>query len=227
MPRFPCIHRALPPSVPLDGARRCLLEGSASGPPPSGLSTGELALLVSCAVVMSILSCSCCCWRSTTSWELALFCHRSASRIFIMQPGCNILPVVIYKDDHQPHGGEKRAGLRPPPCPHLQGCSSSSLGWKASRVGVLLSAWVGDSLLPPAFWGEGCSPALWRRRTSATRGRPAAGAVSCRVPGSLAWMALAPPPVPPATAKQGAVVRPPHGRRSRCAQVCRIRGALL
>jgi hypothetical protein len=34
MPRFSCIHRALPPSVPLDGGRRCSLEGSASGPPP-------------------------------------------------------------------------------------------------------------------------------------------------------------------------------------------------
>jgi hypothetical protein len=33
MPRSSCIYRALPPSGPLDGARRCLLEGSASGPP--------------------------------------------------------------------------------------------------------------------------------------------------------------------------------------------------
>jgi hypothetical protein len=161
------------------------------------------------------LSSSCCCWRSATSWGLALFCHRSASRIFIMQPGCNLPPVAIYKDDHQPYGGEKRAGLRPPPYPQLQGCSSSSLGWKASRVGVLPSAWAGDRLLPLAFGGEGCSPALRRRRTSATRGRSAAGAVSCRVSGSLAWMALAPLPVPPAAAKRGAVVRPPHGRRSR------------
>jgi hypothetical protein len=32
-----------------------------------------------------------------------------------MQPGCGLPPVVIYKDDHQPRGGEKRAGLRPPP----------------------------------------------------------------------------------------------------------------
>jgi hypothetical protein len=34
MPRLSCIHRALSPSVPLDGARRCSLEGSALGPPP-------------------------------------------------------------------------------------------------------------------------------------------------------------------------------------------------
>jgi hypothetical protein len=108
------------------------------------------------------------------------------------------------------------------PCPQLQGCSSSSLGWKASRVGVLPSAWAGDPLLPPAFGGEGCSPALWRRRTSATRGRPAAGAVSCRVSGSLAWMALAPPPTLPPAADRGVAVRLPHGRWSCHAQVCRI-----
>jgi hypothetical protein len=156
------------------------------GHPPSGLTTGELTLFVSCAAALSILSSSCCCWRSATLWGLALFCHRSASSIFIMQPGCNLPPVAIYKDDHQPCGGEKRAGLHPPLCPQLQGCSSSSLGWKVSRVGVLPSAWAGDSLLPPAFGGEKCSLALRRRRTSATRGRPAVGAVSCRVSGSLA-----------------------------------------
>jgi hypothetical protein len=59
---------------------------------PSGdLTTGELALVV----VLSILSSSCCYKRSATPWGLALFRHRSASRIFIMQPGCNLPPVVI------------------------------------------------------------------------------------------------------------------------------------
>jgi hypothetical protein len=38
-----------------------------------------------------------------------------ASRIFITQPGRNLRPVVIHKDDYQPYGGEKRAGLQPPP----------------------------------------------------------------------------------------------------------------
>jgi hypothetical protein len=84
-----------------------------------------------------------------------LFHHCSASRIFIMQPGCSPPPVVIQKDDYQPRGGEKQAGLRPPSCPQLQGCSSSLLGWEASRVGVLPSAWAGDPLLPPAFEGKG------------------------------------------------------------------------
>jgi hypothetical protein len=75
-----------------------------------------------------VLPSSCCCWRSTTSWGLALSSHRSASRIFIMQPDCSSLPVVTQNDDRQPCGGEERAGLWPPPCPQLQGCSSSVLG---------------------------------------------------------------------------------------------------
>jgi hypothetical protein len=32
-----------------------------------------------------------------------------------MQPDCSPPPVAIQKDDHQPHGGEKQAGLRLPP----------------------------------------------------------------------------------------------------------------
>jgi hypothetical protein len=32
-----------------------------------------------------------------------------------MEPGRNLPPMVIHKDDYQPCGGEKRAGLRPPP----------------------------------------------------------------------------------------------------------------
>jgi hypothetical protein len=124
-----------------------------------------------------------------------------------MQPGCSPPPVAIQKDDHQPRGGEKQAGLWPPPHPQLQGCSSSSLGWRASQVGALPSVWAGDPLLSPAFGGEGCSPALRRRQTSATRGRLAAGhqlervwpfgldgfgaasdAASCRLAG--AWLSV-------------------------------------
>ena len=32
-----------------------------------------------------------------------------------MQPGCSSPPVVTQNDDHQPYGGEERAGLWPPP----------------------------------------------------------------------------------------------------------------
>jgi hypothetical protein len=83
-----------------------------------------------------------------------------------MQPGCSPPPAVTQDDDRQPCGGEERAGSWPLPCPQLQGCSSSVLGMKASRVGVLPSVWADDPLLPPAFGGEGRLPALRRRRTA-------------------------------------------------------------
>jgi hypothetical protein len=84
----------------------------------------------------SALPSSCCCWRSATSRGLAPFSHRSASRIFIMQPGCIPSPMVIRRDHHQPCGGEKQAGLWPLPRPQLQGSSSSVLGRRAGRVGA-------------------------------------------------------------------------------------------
>jgi len=109
---------------------------------------------------------SCCCWRSATSWGLALFSHRSASRIFITQPDCSPPSTVTQDDDRRLRGGEERAGPWPLPCPQLQGCSSSVLGGRAGRVAVGSSAWAGDPLLPPALGGEGRSPALWRMGTA-------------------------------------------------------------
>jgi hypothetical protein len=84
------------------------------------------------------LSSSCCYWRSATPWGLALFCHRSASRIFIMQPGCSLPPVVIYKDDHQPRGGEKRAGLRPPPALSFKDVHHPRWGGRRTELGSCL-----------------------------------------------------------------------------------------
>jgi hypothetical protein len=74
---------------------------------------------------------SCYYWRGVTSRVLAPFSHRSASRIFIMQPGCIPSPMVIQDDDRQFGGGEKQVGLRPLPRPQLQG-SSSSLLWRGA-----------------------------------------------------------------------------------------------
>jgi hypothetical protein len=81
---------------------------------------GALALLSSCRRR-----------RNATSQKLVPFSHRSASRIFIKQPGCISSPVVTQNGDHQFDGGEKRAGLRPLPRPQLQGSSSSLLGRRA------------------------------------------------------------------------------------------------
>jgi hypothetical protein len=126
MPRSSCDHRALSPSRPPDGLHRCSLEGSVSRSSLSATSPSKSVL-----VVVSLILSTCCCWRGATPWELASFHHHLASRIFIMQPGCSPPPAVTQKDDHQPRGGEKQAGLRPLSHPQLQGCSSSSLGWKA------------------------------------------------------------------------------------------------
>jgi hypothetical protein len=89
-----------------------------------------------------VLPSSCCRWRSVTPRGLALFRHRSTSRIFIRQPGCSPPPAVTQDDDRRPCGGEKQAGLRPLPHPQLQGCSSSSLWRRASRARVLPPAWL-------------------------------------------------------------------------------------
>jgi hypothetical protein len=92
--------------------------------------------------------------RNATSWKLVPFSHRSASRIFIMQPGCIPSPVVTQDGDLQLDGGEKRAGLQPLPLPQLQGCSSSVLGRGVCRVGVGPCA-GGGPLLPSVIEGKG------------------------------------------------------------------------
>jgi hypothetical protein len=97
---------------------------------------------------------SCRRWRNTTSRKLVPFGHRLASRIFIRQPDCIPSPVVTQDGDHQFDGGEKQAGLRPPPRPQLQGSSSSVLGRGVRRVGACLH--VGsDPLLPSVIGGKG------------------------------------------------------------------------
>jgi hypothetical protein len=47
-----------------------------------------------------VLPSFCYCLRSATPWGLVLSSRRSASRIFIMQPGCIPPPMVIQEDDH-------------------------------------------------------------------------------------------------------------------------------
>jgi hypothetical protein len=98
---------------------------------------------------------SCCRWRNTTSRKLVPFSHRLASRIFIRQPSCIPSPVVTQDGDHQFDGGEKRAGLRPLPCPQLQGSSSTLLGRRARRAGACLR--MGWCPASSSFWGWGPS----------------------------------------------------------------------
>jgi hypothetical protein len=93
-------------------------------------------------------------WRNATSRKLVPFSHRSASRIFIRQPGCIPSQVVTQDGDQRFDGGEKRDRLRPLPLPQLQGCSSSVLGRGVRRVEACLRA-GGGPLLPSVIGGEG------------------------------------------------------------------------
>jgi hypothetical protein len=52
-----------------------------------------------------------CRWKNATPWELVPFSHRSASRIFITQPGCTPLLAVTQDGDHQPLDGERQVVL--------------------------------------------------------------------------------------------------------------------
>jgi hypothetical protein len=147
-----------------------------------------------------VLPSSCFCWRSATSWGLALFSHRSASRIFITQPDCSPPSTVTQDDDRRPRGGEERVGSWPLPCPQLQGCSSSVLGRRASRVGSRLRVGSGP-LLPSVFGGEGRSSSM------------ALSAVTCLVPRPerlwcCFWCRLLP-------LGRSVAACPPHGCRSR------------
>jgi hypothetical protein len=150
---------------------------SSHSPYASRLSTfrapgwGTLAVLLPCR------------WRNATSRKLVPFSHRSASRIFIRQPGRIPSPAVTQDGDHQPLGGEKQARLRPLPLPQLQGCSSSVLGRGVRRVGVGLCA--GSSpLLPSAIGGKGvCRSWRWqlpRLRLSGSSGFGAASGATFR-----------------------------------------------
>jgi hypothetical protein len=143
---------------------------------------------------------SCCCLRSVISWGLALFSHRSASRIFIMQPGCSPPPAVTQDDDRRPRDGEERAGLWPPPYPQLQGCSSSVLGRRAHRVRGRLRMGSGP-LLPSVIGGEGCLPPMALSAAASLAPQP-------ERPWHCFWCFLLP-------LGQSVAARPPHGCRSR------------
>jgi hypothetical protein len=122
---------------------------------------------------------------------------------------------VTQDDDHQLRGGGEQAVLRPPSCPQLQGCSSSSLWWRASRAGVLPPAWAGKPLLPSAFKGEGarrpCGGGELRQHGT---GRPPASSAAACLACWLSWLwrslRCCLLPLGPVVA-----VRPPHGRLSR------------
>jgi hypothetical protein len=126
-------------------------------------------------------------WRNATPRELVPFSRRSASRIFIRQPGCIPSPAVTQDGDHQLDGGEKRTGLLPPPCPQLQGSSSPLLGRRVRRVGRP-PPHGSVTLFFPDVWGRKASPSS--------------------AEASLSHAGVGRLPLP----SQGAAFRPPSGR---------------
>ena len=110
--------------------------------------------------------------------------------------------MVTQDGDHQFDGGEKQVGLRPLPCPQLQGYSSSLLGrGRAEPEPYLPYGPAGHLFLQHS--GERALIGLAEGRTLTTRGRSAASVVSSSMPGSLAQLALALLPVPPPTTGAG------------------------
>jgi hypothetical protein len=211
------LRRALPPSGPPDGVRRCFLERSASGPPlrrprrrraHAGGGAGGLAfflLLFRGAQPRGG-------WCSPTIAWLQGFSSRSpdavprqwSSRrmttslvVGRSKPGCGLPPAISFKDVHHPRWSGRRVkpGFYLPHGPAAR--------FSLQHLGEVRG-----------------SPATRRRRTSATRGQPGAGADSCRVLGSWpGWPCRCLLPF-----GRGVAVRPPHGRRSRRARLRHIHG---
>jgi hypothetical protein len=132
-------------------------------------------------------------WRNATLRELVPFSRRSASRIFITQPGCTPPPAVTPDGDLQFDGGGKAgwaAILVPPSASRMfiipAGVEAGLSRGSTSRAG----SWVGLSF---GVRGRGRSLALRAGRTSTTRGRSMAGVASPCASGSSAWL-LVPPP---------------------------------
>jgi hypothetical protein len=147
MPRSSCIHRALPPSRPPDGVRRCSLEGSASGPPPPAISPPESSrsgwCCRSCLLLAAVRGAQPYGgWRSSaiarlqgfSSCSLAATSRRwSSTRMTTSlvversEPGCGLPPALSFKDVHHPHWGRRRAELGPAFCMGWRPAYSSSI----------------------------------------------------------------------------------------------------
>jgi hypothetical protein len=117
--------------------------------------------------------------------------------------GCSPPPAVTQDDDCGPRGGEERAGSWPPPCPQLQGCSSSVLGRRVRQVRARLRVGSGP-LLPSVIGGEGRSPSV------------ALAAAACPAPRpERLWRCFRCHLLP---LGRSMAARPPHGCRSRRAR---------
>jgi hypothetical protein len=135
MPCSSCILRALPPSGPPDGVRRCLLERSASGSSPPAISLLESLrswwCRWSCFLLTAVTGAqprggwcsSAIVWlQGFSSCSPAAVPHQWPSRrmttslmVGRSKPGCGFPPTLSFKDVHHPHWGGGRA--KSGPCP--------------------------------------------------------------------------------------------------------------
>jgi hypothetical protein len=124
MPRSSCDRRALPPSGPPDGVRRCSLEGSMSGPSPPAISSPKTSrswwCCRSCLVVVVRGVQPHGGWHPSAIARLQGFSSRSpvatsgrwsSTRMTTSlvversEPGCGLPPALSFKDVHHPRWG--------------------------------------------------------------------------------------------------------------------------
>jgi hypothetical protein len=221
MPRSSCDHRVLPPSGPPDGVRRRSPEGSASRsslpatlPSESGRPWWCRRSCLLPAAIGGVQPHGG--WHPFTALRLQGFSSCSPAAVprrwsprrlttsFVVgrsKPSCGFPPALSFKDVHHPRWGGRRV-----------------------EPGFCLPRGPAARFFLQHSGEERGSPAMRRRRTSATRGQLGAGDDSCRVPGS--W-----PGWPCRRLRhcllpfgRGVAVRPPHGRRSCRVRVCHIHG---
>jgi hypothetical protein len=135
MPRLSCDHRALSPSGPPDGVRRCSLEGSASRSSLTTTSPSESVRSWWCrrscllpAAVGGVQPHGG--WHPSTTIRLQGFSSHgkaavprrwSPRRMTISlvagrsMPGCGLSPTLSFKDVHHPRCGGRRVELGPHP----------------------------------------------------------------------------------------------------------------
>jgi hypothetical protein len=141
-----------------------------------------------------------------------------------MQPGRNLPPVVIHKDDYQPCGGEKRAGLWPPPALSFKDVHHPRWGGRRAELGSCLPHGLAIRFFlqhsrekcvhQPCGGGELRLRGVGRLQASLDVAclAPWPGWLWCRLRRCLLQLG------------RGVAVHPPHGRRSRRAQARHIHG---
>jgi hypothetical protein len=111
---------------------------------------------------------SSCCGRSATLWRLVPFSHRSASRIFVGQPGSFPHQWAVWWRE-----ASRAAASAPPSASRIFVIRAEAE--ERTEWGVA-STWAGNPFLPPTFGGERHPPAP-RRLPSAMPGRRTAAVI--------------------------------------------------